>query len=385
MSPRRHALVGAVSQLQPLIRAERDWAEEHVRMSPSVMSALGAAGVFRMAVPVALGGPEASPSVQLEVLYELGAADPAAAWVVANGGFLGFVCAAVAEDAAKELLSDPDVFLGLGLVPTGKAVPDGDGFVVSGRWPVVSGCEHAAWLALNSVVGEADGAAAPVGVPDVRFMVVPAGLASIDRTWDTTGMRGTGSHAVELHEVRVPARLAMRIPDVARNPGLLYQAPFFPWALVAHAAIVVGIARSAVDHLIELYTTRVGLLDPQPVRETVQAQRTVSELDAAERMLIAGLRDGLASMWDELETSGEVRPATRAHLLGLSFAGFDGARDIVSRAFAAARVDALRRNSVFDRALRDAHVLCVQADRYAGLKLQAGRALLGLGTTDPRF
>jgi hypothetical protein len=90
-------------------------------------------------------------------------------------------------------------------------------------------------------------------------------------------------------------------------------------------------------------------------------------------------------MWDELETSGEVRPATWAHLLGLSFAGFDGARDIVSRAFAAARVDALRRNSVFDRALRDAHVLCVQADRYAGLKLQAGRALLGLGTTDPRF
>ena len=45
------SLIDEVRSLTPMIRRDRGWAEEHVRIAPKVHQALGDLGIFRITAP----------------------------------------------------------------------------------------------------------------------------------------------------------------------------------------------------------------------------------------------------------------------------------------------------------------------------------------------
>src|SRR2546430_9542933 len=87
----------------------------------------------------------------------------------------------------------------------GVATPVEGGFRLTGRWPFASGCHQAEWMLGPSIVMEDERPRLrPDGRPDIRGFFLPAADCHILDTWDTTGLRGTGSHDWQVADLFVP-------------------------------------------------------------------------------------------------------------------------------------------------------------------------------------
>ena len=95
----RSDVVDAARAVAGTVAAGRGWAEEHARLAPAVVEALGEAGMFRLVAPREVDGWEAPLTDQLVVHEALGAADPSAAWCVTNAAVAGRAAAYLDDDA----------------------------------------------------------------------------------------------------------------------------------------------------------------------------------------------------------------------------------------------------------------------------------------------
>src|ERR1700681_1466076 len=99
------------------------------------------AGVFRMAMPQAWGGPELDFLSQMRVIEELSIADASAGWCANIGVDGGYMTAYIDQTVAREMYTDIDSVTAVTFAPPGRAVETRNGFTVNGRWPFASGCQ----------------------------------------------------------------------------------------------------------------------------------------------------------------------------------------------------------------------------------------------------
>ena len=79
-------LLNTISTLEPLIRQHADEAERHRRLALPVVQAITDAGLFRMCVPLALGGLEVPPLTFYRVLEAVARLDGSTGWCMFIGG-----------------------------------------------------------------------------------------------------------------------------------------------------------------------------------------------------------------------------------------------------------------------------------------------------------
>eukprot|EP01035_Chromulina_nebulosa_P058749 gene58749-80456_t len=106
---------------------------------------------------------------------------------------------------AREVFASPEVITAGVFAPMGKAVDDGDHWVVSGRWQWGSGSQNASWIAGGAILMGPDGPQLDEhGQPLHRMMIFPAAEVELIDTWRTAGLCGTGSLDFQVKDVRVP-------------------------------------------------------------------------------------------------------------------------------------------------------------------------------------
>ncbi|MFN0089457.1 MAG: acyl-CoA dehydrogenase family protein [Acidimicrobiales bacterium] len=371
-----------VTGLTGLIQAEREAAEAAACLSEKVVDALAEAGVLRAVAPVEVNGHELSLPDQVRLVEALGYADPSVAWCVMNSWGSGLIAGFLTAPARQRLLADPDVLFGFGLAPGGRAVETDQGFELSGRWPVVSGCERARWFALNSLIVDrtADGDSPRLvdGAPVVRFLLVRADAVEVERTWDdVSGLRGSGSHAVRVAGADVAADLAVNLfaPPELDRPA--FRIPLLVFQLIIGAALV-GAARGAVDALIDQAGGRVSAVSGQAWREWPNIQDTLASELASVRAAKAGLVDVAEEIWLAAHEHRVLPNELRAAAHSMTDHAHRSARQAVSRLYTAGSIDALHRGHGLERALRDVHAMSVNWERFRQVHYDAGRVLLGL-------
>ena len=174
-------------------------------------------GLVSMLVPADFGGGGATHEQACEVLRVLGAVDPSTAvtlsmhfhlvatqlWRHKHGQDAAKVFAKVADERAILISTGASDWVDA----SGTATAVEGGWRVSARKTPSSGCP-AGDVLVTSIRWEE----APDG-PAVIHCTVPfaARGVSIEETWDTMGMRATGSHTVVLDEVFVPEAAASLI------------------------------------------------------------------------------------------------------------------------------------------------------------------------------
>ena len=134
------ALLEAARRFRSHIVAERDRIEAARRITEELARKLAQAGFFRLLLPEAYGGLDLTPMAALEVFEELAGADASVAWCVWNGN-THWTAAQLSPEAARAIHADPDVITANSTRSSGQAHIVPDGFRVSGRWSLVSGCE----------------------------------------------------------------------------------------------------------------------------------------------------------------------------------------------------------------------------------------------------
>ena len=244
-------VLAAVQSMEPLIRNTRDQMETERRMPMPLVRAMMEAGVFRMAVPRAYGGGELDPITQVRVVEELSRMEGSVGWLAMIGAAGGPMAAFLDPSVAERLFGPVDsVFAGQLRPPQHAEVVEG-GFRVSGRYRFASGCQHASMMTCGCVLYEdSKPLLRPDGQQKARVMLIPASKVTIVDTWDTTGMRGTGSNDFVVDNVFVPVEESVSVLEPPRVSGPLYR--FAPIYLVCHAGVPLGIARGALDCVLEL-------------------------------------------------------------------------------------------------------------------------------------
>ncbi len=262
--------------------AERDRLGE---ISTAAFETLRTTGVTSALVPAEFGGGGASHAEMGQVLRELGRRDPATAvtlsmhahlvatqvWRHRHGMDAAAVFRKVVDERAVLISTGASDWVG----SSGRARRVDGGFQVSARKAPASGCEVGQILVTSIRWDDAPGGpqvlhcSVPMSAPGVR----------IDRTWDTLGLRATGSHTVVLDDVFVPdAAISLTRPADQWHPI---------WNIVLGSAMplivsaYLGIADAAVELVIAAVSKRVAPHMLQLLGEMINAHTTAADVVAA--------------------------------------------------------------------------------------------------------
>ena len=264
------------------------------------------------------------------------------------------------------------------MFPFGKAVVDGEGYAVTGRWPYASGCQHSTWLlGFCNVIEDRELREGAAG-PEVRVVHFPTPHATIHDTWDTSGLCGTGSHDIEVQGEPVPANMTWSPGPGAQKSkhfeGSLYRTPFmaaFAWPM---AAVTLGIAQGAIDELQALAQSKTPAGGAAPLRERSLFKRQLGDAIASVSSARAWLHDEVEVLSDQA-VRGERSPVKdRARMLLAAANATRSAAFAVDTAYTAAGGTSVYKKSPLQRALRDIHALTqhvatspVQIEEAAGI------------------
>lgn len=352
------------SELAPTV-VEGDIAGE---ISTDSFDRIRSSGLADALVPVEFGGGGARHTDMGTILRELGRHDPAVAvtlsmhshlvatqlWRHKHGMDASTVFRKVAEGALLISTGASD-WVG----SSGQARRVDDGFIVSARKTPASGCEVGS-VVVTSIRWDdsSDGA-------QVIHCSIPMAAegVSIDKTWDTLGMRATGSHTIILDEVHVPdAAVSLIRPADEWHPI---------WNVVLGSAMplivaaYMGLADAAVDLALQSCAGRNDSHVIQLIGEMMNAHTTAG--------------DTLAAMFQEasdLEFPNENAVSSR--ILSRKTTATDALIDTVRLAIEATGGRGYLRSSPLERLYRDIHGCLFHPLPRAKQTSFTGRVSLGL-------
>lgn len=377
VSDRVSGYLDAIRKLDPVIAQHRAAFDRERRLPDGVFDALANAGLFRLWLPKALGGPELSPLEFMAIVEAAAALDGSVGWIVGNGAGMSRAGGYLPEQTARAWFAEPRAFITSATGAIGKAVAVEGGYRVSGRWPFGSGAHHA-----TAFMGLASASESPDPSPLCCYMAREA--VTIEDTWNVSGLRGTGSYHFEARDTFVPAAQAHRFMTYTPSqPGLLYRMPalsVFAWTV---SVVPLGIARGAIDAFIELAASKSRLGTALRDRETVQA--TVGRVDVLHRAARAFLADAMSELMVATDIGGEQLVRSRAMFRGACAHAAESAMGIVNMLAAAAGAVSIFESCALERAMRDINAavrhIAMSPDNYTVI----GRLGLGLDPGTSRF
>jgi alkylation response protein AidB-like acyl-CoA dehydrogenase len=352
----------AAEELAPLF-AERAGEHDHAGRFPRAnLDDLRRSGLLGLLVPERLGGAGAGFADYVEVAMALAAGDGATALVYNMHASVTGALAQIPEEVVRALgvedsyFTHRDEILARAAEGAFYAVAMSErgagsrlsqlttayeqtatGFRITGSKSFVSGAGAAdAYLVAARRVDEP---------ATVSHFLVPEGQGvTVDETWDSLGMRATGSHDLQL-DVEVPeSALLGGVEGLA-----LLAAQIMPqWLVASYSAVYVGVAQAAIDAAVAHLCSR-SLEGLPSVRDRIgRADAAV----AAARLVVREAARRVDTHPGEPETN---RWVWRAKLV----AG-ETAMEVAASMLAAAGTSASRRGHPLERIFRDARCGALQ-------------------------
>lgn len=344
----------------PLVREHRDACERERRMVQPLHKVLRDEGFFRLMLPRQFGGEEVDLLTGMRVIEELSRQDGSVGWNVMIGTHLSLFADYFPEDGARVLFAPDATFAG-NLTPLGRAMPEPGGYRITGTWPFGSGCQNATWIGAGCQIVAGDGETGSTEPPDIRIFFLPASACVIRDTWMTAGLRGTGSHDIQIDGVLVPTECALPRNDLFQGPtprpGVAYPQPLFPYlAAPTLAAVALGIARDAIDSFVEMAGSKVFLMGSMPLAEHHTVHDRVGRAEAL-------LRSGRAFLYEaarEVMTALDVGANMEAVAAVMRLAGAQAAQSAaaaVDLMFDAGGGSTIYASNRLERCFRDVHIV----------------------------
>ena len=351
---KREALLAAVDEVRPVLEAHAAEGETIGTLPGASVEALYNAGLFAMKLPKELGGAEADPITQLEVIEAVSRIEPSAGWCVMIGsGSIAQPAGFLPDDAIEVMFSGGRVpRAASSLAQGGTAEPVEGGYIVSGQWSFASGIRHSDWVRGGALVtGE--------GNESDRHLVcvIPTSQVEIVDNWHVAGLKGTGSNDFRATNLFVPESFTWNLWSPKRyrgGPMFLLGRPGF--VIAGHSAFALGVARKALDVITEQASAhKRGYYNRLALSERGAFQRDLGESDLKLRASRALTVEVINEAWAEVCEGRIPGPPFQARMRATSTYVTRVATDVVTTAFRYAGGGALQETAVLQRCFRDIH------------------------------
>jgi alkylation response protein AidB-like acyl-CoA dehydrogenase len=226
----------------------------------------------------------------------------------------------------------------------------------------------------NGPVG--GGADAPV---TVLAFLDPTDVRFVD-TWHTLGLRATGSLNFTAHDLAVPRRRTFVLGPWETSDGP-FAGPIYKMGLILDAVRIarvgVGIAQAALDHFVDLASTKTPAYTATLIADRSTVQERVARAQALIQAGRATLRTTVAEGWQAVQQGSRITGPTCVPMgLAASFA-LEAAVRAVDLLYESSGTTAFRDESPLQRRFRDLETLRQNAiaswSRYESL----GKLILG--------
>jgi indole-3-acetate monooxygenase len=384
------AFLASARRLEPMVTELRGQFDQDRQLPGRLIDELSAANLFRMWLPLAIGGAELPPLQFLTVIEELSRQDGSLGWCTVIPAGYGRLAGALEEDVARTIFGTGKGVLVGTLNPTGKAVAGPGGYRVTGRWSYGSSIGFSDWVLGNCITEDATGPCrAADGGPEFRLCLFPRAEVEVFDIWHVSGLRATGSNDFQVTDLFVPQQHTIPLVDFQpppRRPGPLYATPMTSTFVSCLASVALGIARAAIESVIEIGAAKKTAGSSTVLRDKPLAQ---ADLARAEGLVGAGrayLFSELGMMWEDAVAGRAISLRARGQVRLAACHAMQSAIQAVDLMFQAAGGAALFQGSRLERCFRDIHT----AGQHIAVSMQAnvepvGRVLFGLPPGMARF
>lgn len=376
----RTRLLADVERVVPVLTEHAAASAELRRLDDASMAALRGTRLLSFENPRELGGDEADPLTQLHVLEALARVDASAAWCVGVlAGASAIVGAFLPRAAADRVYADGAPLIAGMAAPKGRTESRAGGYRVDGRWAFGSGIHHADWVIA--------GISPPGEPPPIRLAVLPREQVVIHDNWHVAGLEASGSCDYTIEDAFVPEDMTFLHSDLmtgnAVTGGAAVRLGIPAFVLAFHMAIPLGIARRALDEILEQAVKKTRGIPPSPLPMDAEFQlglgRAQLEHESARTLAV----DVLSGLWETAQ--GGVVPTVRQQTEARAAAAYvtEVAQRVTSAAFQAGGGAALFDTNPLQKCLRDIYAagqhFMVSRTAYSAL----GQSILGQPDVNP--
>jgi alkylation response protein AidB-like acyl-CoA dehydrogenase len=352
----------AVRSILPRLAANSKESDLQRRLTDDAANALRESGLARMITPKRFGGYELSPSAHIWACAEIGNVCSSASWVLMVCVAHDYIIGRFSDECQREVYEgDADNLVAGSLAPQGVLTKVDGGWRLTGRWQFGSGCDHSPWF----IVGAKR---ADPGPDDyvIHHVMVPRSDMVLDDTWNTLGMRGTGSKDLVVNDVFIPEHRV-----VPTQPTFLGISPFCTspvYRLSVYSGLpamlsgsVLGMAEAGVKAFVTATATRTtpyGVVKAANATMQKRVAESIAEVAMARRLLedMCDRFDALMEV-DQAPMSAKDRLQMRwdaAYVVELS-------RRAIERLYASSGAHGIYEGNPVQRAYRDINTACHHA------------------------
>jgi alkylation response protein AidB-like acyl-CoA dehydrogenase len=384
LRPGRDELLQAVESVRPIAEKNADEAERLRTLPTSTVDALARAGLFSVATPRSLGGAESDPWTQIEVFEAMTRIDTSAGWAALIGSMTAALAGAYLSDRAVATIFERRPPIGAGLQsPAGLAERVSGGYRIRGRWAWGSGIRHATWVFTSAVVLP-PGGARPDGPPEMISIAVPASAVTIEDTWYSAGLRGSGSAHYRIDDLFVADDFVCPFPGAPpRRGGPLYRLPLVAFLAPAHIGFALGAARRALDEIAALAGSKTRLWTQALLRDHAPLRMDLGRAEAKLGAARAYSREVADLMWSAAKDARPLSPSDWSSVRLAATYVTDIAAEVVGVAYRHGGGSALYDSSPLQRYFRDINAATQHVAASDDAYDLAGRVLLG--TAEPHI
>jgi len=378
--------LAAARSIAPLLRDEAPKIESLGQLTPAVVDALHARGLYRLLLPRHLHGYAIGIETFVKIMEALAAVDASTAWCVGQGNGCSMAAGYVEPAIAREIWGDdPRGVLAWGFQVEGRAKVVTGGYLVTGKWAFGSGGHHATWMGGHCHVELPDGSllAGCDGQPIERTMLFRQDQLTWTSTWDVVGLRGSGSDTYTVTDLFVPEPYTVRrdVPEERRIDDAFYQFSTTSAYSCGFAGVSMGIARGMLDALKLLAQTKKPSHTERMLRDSPVMHHLIAENEAVLRSARAFVLEAIRDGEECIRRNGTLDLEAKVMMRLASTTAIQRAKQVAEFAYHEAGATAIFASSTFERKMRDIHASTQQVQGRTGHIESCGQYFLGLNPT----
>lgn len=356
----------------------RNETEDLRRLAPTLVNHLKTTGLFRIGLPKSLGGWQDHPIEVLKAYELLSSGEAAAGWSAWNNHLACTFGRFLDKESMREVFSNPAHVYANSARPEGVAEIVSGGYMVSGRWTLVSGCEISDWFVLRCLV-TGEGLPKTLGPgANLKLFFIPRNAIEVIDTWHVGGLKGTGSHDVKVNNHFVKDAFAIDFNSPVAIDNSYSRLPIGCMNSAGNAAIALGIFKAALDELVKICFEKITPGSNPDLRDRERVQTTVAKGKTLLKSLRTQLHDAVTVIWENAQNNDANTDEQLADVWAAAYQAATTARAMVTEIYDVAGTVSLYSKYTIERAHRDIHAVLQHGIIQPHWMNQAGMAYLGI-------
>ena len=320
------------------------------KLDQDASDAMAEAGFYRLFVPEQLGGLEASPVVSAQIFERLAQGSAACGWVAFIAATSGSTLGSIPEETARAIFTHPNTMVAGVFAPSGKAKVDAGQVTVNGRWQWGSGTQNADWVLGGCMVDTG------AEKPSQHMVLMPTSEVQFLDTWHVSGLQGTGSTDYEAVDLRLSDGHIVGYGGHRPPRRPLYQFPQFTLLAIGIGAVALGIARAAIDELVQLAQSKSRINSTATLADRAHSHIEVARAEATLRSARAFFYQSIRAAWSVAEGGDKVSVDQRRDIRLATTHAVEASIQTVDAMYTLGGGSAVYADSPLQRHFRDVHM-----------------------------